>query len=87
MELIELTLLKDNKHLGKEGRVFSADKPQADYLIKVGIAAIKGDKSQQKKRVELPKEEENTNPEVDIQETPAPEVKKETKPKKKTKKK
>jgi len=42
MELIELILLKDNKHLGKKGRHFEADKPQADYLINSGIAALPG---------------------------------------------
>lgn len=45
MELIELILLKDNKHLGKKGRHFEADKPQADYLINNGIAALPGDVS------------------------------------------
>jgi len=48
MELQELVLLKDVKRVGKKGETIEADKPQAEYFVKSGLASYKDAASKQK---------------------------------------
>lgn len=42
-EAIKMTLLQDNKHLGKKGKDFEVfSQEQSDYFTKSGIASLEG---------------------------------------------